>query len=325
MHNKACLCSTKKANADHISSSRFHKAILILLVANLAITIIRFIFTQHSNKKVASIEKIGATEEGTKNQTVFEITRNREIPPLTLGPKRLHYQHSVVLPQTALTLVSVLQGIVFGILLVNTPLLPSLTALSWNLLFQQYLYLPYIISVIVILLIWQQFVSVILFVLWPQTLYQYTLMFLIALAEILTFRQIGSFSLWLFGVGCIAIIGGGTRLSNLRLIRKGNYEPYPSLELLFNSDRKVEKRDGLLYISLGIVLVLCGLGYNQLFQSRPIITWIILILLVGVLLLISIMYDRSLRWYLKKIVEGSDLIVLPNGVLGYESLQDTRH
>jgi hypothetical protein len=325
MHNKTFRCCTKGANKDHITYSRFQIAILILLVANLAITIIRFIFILISNKQVASIDNVAAPEEGTKNQAIFEVTRNNEIPPLTVGPKRLHYQQSVVLPQTALTLVSVLQGIAFGILLVNTPLLPSLTALSWNLLLQQYLYLPYIISVILILLIWQQYVSVILFVLWPQNLYQYGLIFLMALTEILTFRQIGSLSLWLFGFGCIGIIGGVTRLSNLRLFTKGNYEPYPSLELALISDKKTEKRDGILYIGLGIVIIFCGFGYIQLFQYRSIFTWSILISLLVVLLSISIIYNRSLLSYLKLIVEGSDLIVLPNGLLGYKSLHDTSH
>lgn len=363
MHNKTFLyrksktkpvldkLSTKESNADHILRSRLQIVILILLVLDLAVTIIQFIVAQLSDKRFAPIKEPIATKEGTKDQSVSEvthnnlapikepvatkegikdqsvseITRNQETPPLTLGPRRLHYQYSVVLPQTTLTLVSVLQGIVFGLLLVNTPILPTYTALSWNFLLQQYFYLPYIISATLILLIWQQFVSATLLGIWPSSLFQSALIFLMVLAEILTFRKIGFFSIWLFGLGCIGIIGGGTRLNNLRFISKGTFEPRPSLQKAAITLRKAQKRDGLLYISLGIVVVLWGLGYNQLLQYIPLMPWIVLLVLIGVLLSITITYNRSRQSYLSEIVEGSDLIVLPHGVIGYESLQNTKH
>ena len=130
--------------------------------------------------------------------------------------------------------------------------------------------------------------------------------------------------MWLFGLGCIGIIGGGTRLNNIRLVSQSSYEPLPSLQKAANSDRKNQKRAGLLYISLGIVVVLWGLGYNQLLQYIPLMPWIVLLVLIGVLLSITITYNRSRQSFLSEIVEGSDLIVLPHGVIGYESLQNTK-
>jgi len=99
------------------------------------------------------------------------ITRDQEQPPLTFGPKRIHYLYSVVLPQIHLTLVSVLQGIVFGVLLVSIPLPPTS---SWPTilyyLLDHYFYLPYGISSVVIIIIWIQFVEVTMFLFWPLSL-----------------------------------------------------------------------------------------------------------------------------------------------------------
>src|SRR5205085_8095055 len=96
------------------------------------------------------------------------ITRNHEIPTLTISPQRFHYYYSSVLPQIHLTLVSVLQGIAFGVLLLGIPLPHDTTRLpAFEFLFQQYLYLPYIISSLLILSIWKQFVAACIFSTWP--------------------------------------------------------------------------------------------------------------------------------------------------------------
>ena len=72
------------------------------------------------------------------------ITRNHEIPTLTISPQRFHYLYSAVMPQIHLTLVSVLQGIAFGVLLLGIPF-PT----SFESLFQLYFYFPYLISGII--------------------------------------------------------------------------------------------------------------------------------------------------------------------------------
>lgn len=49
------------------------------------------------------------------------VRQGNESPPLSLGPKRLHYQFSAALPQVHLTLVSIVQGIAFGVLFQDLP------------------------------------------------------------------------------------------------------------------------------------------------------------------------------------------------------------
>lgn len=106
---------------------------------------------------------------GEKSIRPVIITRERETPSLLSGPQRLHYQFSVALPLTHLTFVSVLQGLALGILLYNIHLPPE--NVSWenffDISFKQYFYLPYIISSLLILLIWIQFVHASMFINWP--------------------------------------------------------------------------------------------------------------------------------------------------------------
>jgi hypothetical protein len=203
--------ATKGRKTEHIPGNKFWSAIVALLAVSLLVSVVESIIARLRDRQLATPEeptRLAVTQEITE-QTIYEFTVSSETPPLTMGPKRLHYQYSVALPQGILTFVSVLQGIVFSLLLLNTPLLPSLHTLSWGFLLQQYLYLPYIISALVILIIWQQYVYATLFLVWPISLFQSTLIFLMTLAEILTFRQVGSLSTWLFGLGWVAIIGGG--------------------------------------------------------------------------------------------------------------------
>src|SRR5437763_10891082 len=148
------------------------------------------------------------------------ITRGHESPPLTPGPQRLHYQFSTALPLTQLTFASVLQGVVFCWLLYNIPLPPVTASFAdvFDFIFKQHLYLPYIISSLIIIVIWNQFVHASLFVTWPLSIFQSTLLFLLTVAEMLTFGKINSPSLtpWLFGLGWVSIFGGIVRLHNVR-------------------------------------------------------------------------------------------------------------
>ncbi len=83
MHNKTFLyrksktkpvldkLSTKESNADHILRSRLQIVILILLVLNLAVTIIQFIVAQLSDKRFAPIKEPIATKRGDKGSICF--------------------------------------------------------------------------------------------------------------------------------------------------------------------------------------------------------------------------------------------------------------
>jgi hypothetical protein len=177
------------------------------------------------------------------------ITRGRESPPLSPGPQRLHYQFSVSLPQTQLTFASVLQGVVFGWLLLNIPITSA--NISWasffDLALKQYLYLPYIISSLVIMLIWIQIVHTSLFMNEPFSIFQYILVFLLTISEMLAFGQLKSSPLsppplspWLFGLGWIGIVGGFIRIHNDRWLYRGTIK---KPDTLFS-----KSLHGLLYI-----------------------------------------------------------------------------
>lgn len=57
-----------------------------------------------------------------EKEPLVTITRGREQPSLEYGPQRIHYIYSVAIPQGYLTLFSILQGLVFSILLTDIPL-----------------------------------------------------------------------------------------------------------------------------------------------------------------------------------------------------------
>lgn len=189
------------------------------------------------------------------------ITRDHESPPLTFGPRRVHYSYSVALPQMHLTFVSVLEGLALSQLLVGIPL-PHPSEVGAYLL-AQHGYLPYIVSGLLILLIWKQFAHNSTFSFWPPSTSQLGLTLLIAVAQILAFRVIGDFGEWLIGLGLTGMLGGVIRLNNMRLQVPGDWES----DALDRLVRRTNRRDGTLYLLLGGVTVLWGLGVLRLEES----------------------------------------------------------
>lgn len=275
------------------------------------------------------------------------ITRG-ESPPLEHGPQRLHYQFSTLLPQTQLTFASVLQGVAFGLLLLHIPLPPD--NISWTSILHfvsvnQYLYLPYIISSLLIIFIWIQFVHASLLMIWPLSIFQATLIFFLTITEVLAFQKINSgspplysptLSPWLFGIGWVAIVGGFIRIHNLRWYyqeRLASDEPVLPDDLISNFRRylasikdlastksimqKQERRDGLIYIFAGILTILISLTYGQLVHLFSFFPWIILTIVLVSLGVCILLYTRYRQGLLKKIAQGSDLKVLPHGSIDY--------
>ena len=259
------------------------------------------------------------------------ITRNREKPPLTYGPERLHYQYSAILPTLHLTLVSILQGVAFGVLLQGIPLPNVPYNQLFNFLHHIYFYLPYVFSSLLILLIWKQFVMAEVFMLWPLSTFQAGLIYLIALIEIITFRVIAlpvgqihtaisptMISGWITGNGFIGVVGGIIRLNNLRLHKKEDYES----KTVGDYSLKVEKAEGIIYVCIGSILITFGSLYVQLIQHNqkeamviPWITLISLMLILCIILLLDVFFRQS---FLNKYVVNSDLIVSSHGVIRYE-------
>lgn len=192
-------------------------------------------------------------------------------PPLTMGPERLTYQFSVSLPQIHLTLVSVLQGVAFSLLLYSAPApspaacdIPSLrTSQIWvQGLCGQHFYLAYLISCLAIVLIWMQFVYASLFLVWPLSTLQALLMFLLSLAEVLALRNIQSTPHWLIWLGLVAVVGGFIRLRNLQLQSDKDVDQLPGSLRVFHNVERDNRFEGGAYIALGCFLIGVGLFHG---------------------------------------------------------------
>ncbi len=120
------------------------------------------------------------------------------MPPLRFGINRFYYLYNTSLPQLHLILISILQGLAFGVLLLDDSLLPD--QFSWDAVFrfllQEHPYLQFIGSSLVILLVWMDFVYASLIFIWPASFLQAGLIYLIALTEILTFKEINNWLVW---------------------------------------------------------------------------------------------------------------------------------
>lgn len=273
--------------------------------------------------------------KSTQQSRILIRTKNRENPPLTFGPRRLHYQYSAVLPSIHLTLVSILQGIAFGVLLLGIPL-SNPEQVSWNiLLIHEYFYLPYLISSLVILLIWKEFAQACLFSNWPLSALQTGLTYLIAVPEILAFRAISiptgkddptitstMLGGWLISIAFIGIIGGCIRINNLKLQDLKDYES----EEVGEKSLKLEIFEGSLYIGLGILVTFISLAYFYISSLNNIknISQITLIMSWGIIALLFIFVStvfgldaNARKGFLRRLATDSDLIVSETEVLRY--------
>jgi hypothetical protein len=193
-----------------------------------------------------------------------------------------------------------------------------------NLITVQHLYLSYIISILLILTIWKQFVQASVYLIWPLSYIRLGLTMLIAIAEILTFRVIANFGAWLIGFGMVAAIGGAIRLNNLALEGRGYV--YSSDEVAAQSVRD-GRIAGALYVLLGLLIGGTGAAFLMLLQNpaagtaaiytMEMWTWGILIALFAVVLGVMILDRSSTARVLKGVVKDSDLIVTKHGGIHY--------
>ena len=197
-------------------------------------------------------------------QSPIAITRGYEQPPLEYGPQRLHYMYSIGVPQAYLTLFSILQGIVFGVLLTNIPF-PQVISLPelWSFVLRQHFYLPYVISLGVLILIWLHQISITLTGEWPHSFPQVGLVTLLALFEIFAARTIATLPLWLCFTGCVSLVGG------VILIRTGimhlpeDFDASLPFQRFGYSLKHSEIRRGKQYLFIGVGLTMLAVGYNS--------------------------------------------------------------
>lgn len=313
-------------NTTFILRNKYLLFHLVLLFANLMIPTIWFIVRRLLDKKQILIKEPSSAKQESISFTSYVSTHNTETPPLIMGPQRLHYQYAVVLPQTYLTLISVLQGIVFAGLLTHFPL-PDSTSLKdiYDYLYKQYLLLPYFTSSMIILIVWSQLVNAILFLVWPFSAKQSTLIFIISLVELLAFLNINSFLIWLFGLGWIGIIGAIIRFNNVKLLLKEEPNWVSPLHGISAYSRKNESFQSLFYFIIGIVVLVLSLilGYSlpksiNDVTSHSVIHWIIFIVFAIVSLSLVIVQLNGNKDYLREIIKESDLILSSQGILSYK-------
>lgn len=308
--------------------------LIVLTTANMLIPVILLMIRRRRIKRRVAATRSSPSSSTNKNGNQlpdsYVRTRDSLTPPLNMGPHRFHYQYAAVIPQTYLTLISVLQGIVFGVLLLNFPLPKNLSIESIRLVFvQQFFYLPYVISSMIILAIWSQLVQAILFLTWPFTPRQTTLIFFLSLLEILAFTNIGNFSIWLGGLGTIGIVGGVIRLNNIGLLLKKEpnwISPMSGVSSLIEKD---EKNEGLTYMGLGFFTVVLAFAVNPLTALTvqhhlppSFVHWFILGSYTVILTLIIVIGERDSDTLFKEIIRNSDLSLSRRRVLGYKRVDE---
>lgn len=262
------------------------------------------------------------------------VRTRHDYPPLTFGARRIHYQFSAVLPTIHLTLVSILQGLAFGVLLLGLPISNPHQIYWVDFLLDEYFYLPYLTSSLLILLIWKEFAQACFYSNWPLSSLQSGLIYLSAVPEILAFRAISITAGddpkltptmligWLIGIGFVGIIGGLIRLNNNQLEKMTDYES----EEIAKDSFKLERFEGLEYIILGAFMVLFGIVYefliafkvlNNVPQISSIMSWTIIALILIIVSAVFLQDMKGRKELLIKALENSDLIVSDKEVLRY--------
>jgi hypothetical protein len=176
------------------------------------------------------------------------------------GPQRFLTQYSAAVPQNLL--VSILQGAVFALLITQPLQLPRHFSVNVviTLLLQHHLYLLSIVSVLIILIVWQIFVFNSLLFILPPTFLVSGLIFLLTAAEAIMVKSIDNFSMWMVFAGVVQVVGGIFRCYTRRLLTPQDFER----RILGRIVLSYEFHYGVKYIILGSVGVVLGLGYDNL-------------------------------------------------------------
>lgn len=172
-------------------------------------------------------------------------------PPIRFGLKRAYYQYSTSIPQSHLVLVSVLEGIVFGVLLINNLTLPKFPgALTPEYALQLYLAIaPFVATSLIILLTWTDFVYASTVLIWPPSIQQTALIYLASVPQIVAAREIGDFQVWMLGCSLVTLVAGLVRFNNRLIFRAYDFED----EQLGANLLRREIYYGWLYTGLGLL------------------------------------------------------------------------
>lgn len=286
-----------------------------------------------SRPRTTSVELALLSDRGPVSQTSFAISDQEAATSESRSgsttavqeQQRFLRMYQDALPLIHLTLLSVLQGVALTTLMEGFPLpngsqrVPLLQFFLGN-----YLYLPYIVSSLLIILIWKLSVYANVFPVWPLSTLRILFLFLGTLVEILTFKVITTFPLWVIGLGCLSIIHGLSRFNNLRFFHVNNFEMRFLRNEYIQRYRKWQMWNGFAYLFLGVVVVGLGISSNVIDNQWPEysqqFTWALLAFLVATMCLGLFNSRRTHMIFLRYVAEGSAFIVLPNGILSYKRM-----
>jgi hypothetical protein len=249
---------------------------------------------------------------------VFE-TDGHEQPTMRYGLQRMHYQFSVSIPVIHLTLASIIQGIAFSTLIDHIFLPIGIPQSNlFDFLQRQTFYIPHIISSTIIIMAWLDFCDAAVNNIWPLSLLQAGFIYVVGLAEVLAFKELDSFPLWLIGVGCIAIVGGIVHANNKRVhSARFEFEDIKAGEELLNTEIK----NGLLFILSGCFTIAMSLAFiwmSRLWPQYSSLLRLSISAIVSANLVYAVKVDYDTRQKrLKNCVRGSDLVVTRFGGLRY--------
>ncbi len=161
-------------------------------------------------------------------------------------------QFSTLLPQVHLTLISILQGLVLVVLFANTK--PP-ASFSWeditNALYVHHWYVPHLVSLLIVVTAWVEYVHGVLYLHWPMRTLWITLQFLFVVPEVAAFSSVDTIGPWMFWVGIVTLFGAIITASNRWFVSKDLYRP--------KHWKLVEKQIGHLnYLLLTLILPAIG-------------------------------------------------------------------
>lgn len=196
----------------------------------------------------------------SKGKSVMDNTKHNDKILLLGGPQRFLAQYSAAVPQNLL--VSILQGAVFALLITQPLQLPRHFSVNvvFILLLQHHLYLLSVISVLIILIVWQIFVFNSLLFILPPTFLVSGLIFLLTAAEAIMVKSIDNFSMWTVFAGVVQVVGGIFRCYTRRLLTPQDFER----RILGRIVLSYEFHYGVKYIILGSTGITLGLCYDNL-------------------------------------------------------------
>lgn len=157
--------------------------------------------------------------------------------PLHMTDKRVVDQLAHFGPQIHLTLTSILQGGALAYLLANLQgQLPRLTPSDPSSLLPAVLralathdfYLTYVVSFLLIVIIWNEFARASFFLLWPLTALPTAQQLLVATFEIAAFSSANVLGPWMFWIGMVAGLGSLIRTRNSRITSRTLWKFKPS-------------------------------------------------------------------------------------------------